>query len=258
MRKGIKIFLVITLVLFFSKSYAQMDTIKYLKQFEINKHHYIGKPFSKLLKKMLLKPQVFNVWSEWGSCYKASDFGFSDKNKFVSMVIVWEGCYISNPEFGMDNFISAQKITREDDAKLKNKKIRNIFVFDYPGLGFFREPHSGRKNKPLDTYQFLANSQNQYSGLRFEDFLCKTRISVGVQKFKNIIVKNKIYSTVFTMRSYKISSGEEDKDVILEIEWEKSIKADLFILNEGKLRLGEIKIMKDLVIKSIKVNECKN
>jgi hypothetical protein len=192
MRNLFKIMLVITL-LFSFQSNAQLDTIKYLKQFEANKHDYIGKPFSKLLKKMSLKPQVFNVWSEWESCYQISDFGFSDKNNFISMIIVWESCYISDPEFGIDNFISAKKITPEDEVKLKSKKIRNIFVADYPGLGFFRIPHSGKRPKPLNTYQFLSDRLNQYYGLRFEDFLCKTRMSVGVQKFKNIKSKNKVY-----------------------------------------------------------------
>jgi hypothetical protein len=59
------------------------------------------------------------------------------------------------------------------------------------------------------------------------------------------------------MRSYKIWSGEEGKDVIVDIEWEKPIKAKLFILNEGKLRLEEIRLMRDLVIKSIKIQEVK-
>ncbi len=36
----------------FTNIYAQVDTLNYLKQFEVNKASYIGQPFSKLLKDM--------------------------------------------------------------------------------------------------------------------------------------------------------------------------------------------------------------
>lgn len=249
-----KIFLFCAL-LFIMKSKAQLDTIKYLKQFEANKHDYIGKPFSKLLKKMSLKPKVFTLGSNEGNCFYSSNFGFSNKNNLLSITIIWEQSYISNPDFGID-FIEYPKKIISEETILKDKKIRDIIVLDHAS-SFFIWNCSRKRPKPLNTYQFLLDRRSQYYGLRFEDFLCKTRMSVGVQKFKNIKTKNKIYKTIFTMRSYKTWLGEEGKDVIVDIEWGKPIKADLFILNEGKLRLEEIKIMKGLVIKSIKIQEVK-
>ncbi|MCF2220159.1 hypothetical protein H9Q08_12690 [Chryseobacterium sp. PS-8] len=254
MRNLFKIMFVITL-LFSFQSNAQLDTIKYLKQFEANKHDYIGKPFSKLLKKMSLKPQVFTLGSNEENCFYSSNFGFSNKNNLVSITVIWEQSYVSNPDFGI-NFIDSPKKITSEEIILKDKKIRDIIVFDHAS-SFFIWNCSRRKKKLIDTYQFLSDRLNQYYGLRFEDFLCKTRMSVGVQKFKNIKTKNKVYKTIFTMRSYKIWSGEEGKDVIVEIEWEKPIKANLFILNEGKLHLEEIRLMRDLVIKSIKIQEVK-
>lgn len=59
--------------IFSAKSAAQLDTLTYLKQFEINKSNYIGYPLSKLLNDMTqIQPKT--VWS--GS-------NFKNKNKVV-------------------------------------------------------------------------------------------------------------------------------------------------------------------------------
>lgn len=43
------------------KSFAQLDTLNYLKQFEVNKANYIGQPFSKILNEMTqIQPKA--VW----------------------------------------------------------------------------------------------------------------------------------------------------------------------------------------------------
>jgi hypothetical protein len=48
--------------LFSFQSKAQLDTLSYLKQFEINKAQYIGQPFSKLLQDMTqIQPKT--AWS---------------------------------------------------------------------------------------------------------------------------------------------------------------------------------------------------
>ncbi len=48
--------------IFSIQSKAQLDTLSYLKQFEINKAQYIGQPFSKLLQDMTqIQPKT--VWS---------------------------------------------------------------------------------------------------------------------------------------------------------------------------------------------------
>jgi hypothetical protein len=52
----------VLILLFFIQSKAQLDTLNYLKQFEVNKANYIGQPFSKLLQDMTqIQPKT--VWS---------------------------------------------------------------------------------------------------------------------------------------------------------------------------------------------------
>lgn len=73
MKNILKISLIISLT-FFVKSFAQLDTLNYLKQFEINKANYIGQPFNKLLSEMTqIQPKL--IWST-GS--------FKNKNQVIT------------------------------------------------------------------------------------------------------------------------------------------------------------------------------
>jgi len=52
MKNIVKLFSVISCLFFTSKAMAQLDTLNYVKQFEINKAQYINQPFSYLLSQM--------------------------------------------------------------------------------------------------------------------------------------------------------------------------------------------------------------
>lgn len=78
------IYKIVTLILIFCslESFAQLDTLNYLKQFEINKTNYIGQPFSKLLNDMTqIQPKL--VWPSPNFKNKnynyETNFNFCDK-----------------------------------------------------------------------------------------------------------------------------------------------------------------------------------
>ncbi|WP_288377083.1 hypothetical protein [Chryseobacterium culicis] len=96
MKKISKILLMITFCLFI-KSFAQLDTLNYLKQFEVNKTSYIGKPFSKLLNDMTqIKPKTVWPVPNFKTKYYnfSTDFNFCDKeasfHNVVTLSIEWE------------------------------------------------------------------------------------------------------------------------------------------------------------------------
>ncbi|MCF2220161.1 hypothetical protein H9Q08_12700 [Chryseobacterium sp. PS-8] len=96
MRNLFKIMFVITL-LFSFQSNAQLDTISYLKQFEINKAQYIGQPFSKLLQNMTqIQPKT--VWSlplrNNTTLVRITSFKFCEKKysfyNAITLKITWD------------------------------------------------------------------------------------------------------------------------------------------------------------------------
>lgn len=76
---------------------AQLDTLNYIKQFEVNKVNYIGLPLSKLLNDMtLIKPKTIWPYSGGrvktktiGSMFKFSDMDYSFHNA-ISLLIYWQ------------------------------------------------------------------------------------------------------------------------------------------------------------------------
>lgn len=112
------------------------DTLSYVKQFEINKTNYIGKPFSVLLNDLnKIKIQtVFPVAS--GKSIKhfvASRFKFelpqnSFKDNVVLMVVEWKG---ESPDSDIKYYNDRSKyiFTSEEKNYYSNKIIRNIIVY---------------------------------------------------------------------------------------------------------------------------------
>ncbi|MDR2205673.1 MAG: hypothetical protein LBE36_05905 [Flavobacteriaceae bacterium] len=96
MKNILKITTVLLLV-FSIKSFAQIDTLNYLKQFEINKANYIGQPLSKLLNDMTqIQPKT--IWSNPNLKNRnqtmSSDFNFCDKEfsfyNTITLGITWQ------------------------------------------------------------------------------------------------------------------------------------------------------------------------
>lgn len=97
MKQQLKLVLVFSFFLFCGESKAQLDTLNYIKQFEINKANYIGKPFSKLLTDMT-KIQPKTVWSQPRGRYKneikGSFFNFCEKefsfHNVINLYVEWQ------------------------------------------------------------------------------------------------------------------------------------------------------------------------
>ncbi|MCD0478655.1 MULTISPECIES: hypothetical protein [unclassified Chryseobacterium] len=88
-----KIILLISLTLFCSKAFGQIDTLNYLKQFEVNKNNYVGQPMSKLLNDMIeIKPKT--AWSASKGNKKittaATRFKFCEMDySFHNVITLW-------------------------------------------------------------------------------------------------------------------------------------------------------------------------
>ncbi|MGL5234299.1 MAG: hypothetical protein ACRC8Z_06060 [Empedobacter falsenii] len=112
------------------------DTLSYVKQFEINKTNYIGKPFSVLLNDMnKIKIQTVVPESSGKSIkhFVASTFKFelpqnSFKDNIVLMVIEWKG-ELPKSDIKYYNDRSKDIFTSEEKNYYSNKIIRNIIVY---------------------------------------------------------------------------------------------------------------------------------
>ncbi|MDR2205674.1 MAG: hypothetical protein LBE36_05910 [Flavobacteriaceae bacterium] len=82
---------IVLLLAFSIKSFAQIDTLNYLKQFELNKANYIGQPLSKLLNDMTqIQPKT--IWSNLNFKNRnqtlSSDFKFCEKELSFSNTVI--------------------------------------------------------------------------------------------------------------------------------------------------------------------------
>lgn len=118
-----------------NKTYSQLDTLNYLKQFEINKAQYIGQPFSKLLNDMTqIQPKT--VWFDYNiknkniverSRFKFGEMDHSFKN-VITLNIAWEqGIPYSEVEFyeNKNDFY----FTNDERSFYGNKIIKDIKVY---------------------------------------------------------------------------------------------------------------------------------
>jgi len=134
MKNILKITFLLTL-LFSFQSKAQLDTLNYLKQFEINKVNYIGQPFSKLLSDMTqIQPKT--VWNKPPHNNKTISlntmFNFCNKNQSfyntITLDIIWENplVYIDTKNLSIQNdfyFTDAEK------SFYGSKIIKDIIVY---------------------------------------------------------------------------------------------------------------------------------
>ena len=97
MKNIVKLFSVISCLFFTSKAMAQLDTLNYVKQFEINKAQYINQPFSYLLSQMTrIQPKSHWVSSnpKNKNSVSASQFLFCNMdyigNRVVTLRILWK------------------------------------------------------------------------------------------------------------------------------------------------------------------------
>ncbi|WP_344823269.1 hypothetical protein [Chryseobacterium ginsenosidimutans] len=84
-------------IFLFSKINAQLNTLNYLKQFEINKANYIGQPFSKLLNDMTqIQPKTAWVYpiKNKRSMIRNTIFNFCEKKysfgNAITLMVTWQ------------------------------------------------------------------------------------------------------------------------------------------------------------------------
>ncbi|SIT07799.1 hypothetical protein [Chryseobacterium gambrini] len=144
MKNKLKFFLLLAL-LFSLQSKAQLDTLNYLKQFEINKANYIGRPFTNLLVDMQqIKPKMIWISPIYHGVRKYIDktfFCFDEKFPFNynertfntnsnCLQIVWEN-YIDprSSEYILLTNKNRNHFTKDERVYYGKKIIKDIKVY---------------------------------------------------------------------------------------------------------------------------------
>lgn len=114
----------------------QLDTLNYVKQFEVNKANFINKPFSYLLNQMVqLKPKTVNSLPKvWGKdMTPESIFNFTEKDyqynrKTVTIIIIWQNPLVHSQalELSKQNHFN---FTQAEEAFYGDKIIEDIKVY---------------------------------------------------------------------------------------------------------------------------------
>lgn len=117
------------------KSFAQLDTLNYLKQFEINKASYIGQPFSKLLNEMT-QIQPKSVWAT--SNFRNKNLTVFNRFKFcnieqsyynvITLSIEWE-TPISRSDTKYYEQLNSFYFTNDERQFYGSKIVKDIKVY---------------------------------------------------------------------------------------------------------------------------------
>ncbi|GAA5096044.1 hypothetical protein GCM10023210_29420 [Chryseobacterium ginsengisoli] len=244
-----KIFLFCTL-LFIIKSKAQLDTLNYLKQFEVNKGKYIGKPFAKLLSKLKYKIVISSL--DNNGCYYASSFGFSKNTKtFMSMNIEWENSIVTTPLFFTNKkWLEVSDFTEEEKSFLEKIIIKDISVQNQAvSFGFL---HCGFKKIPREFTKYLFDNKKNYIGKRFEDFLCNIKPVYFTEYKQDHNESGKIYKTTFFLNYGKVFDKDKRNKDSIQIIWKNPLNNKL-LLDKNTLGTKEILLLRDEIISDIKV-----
>ncbi|MDN3692907.1 hypothetical protein QWZ06_11740 [Chryseobacterium tructae] len=133
--KPIKSILITVAIIFSCIVNAQLDTLKYLKQFEANKAQYIGKPFAVLLNDMIqIQPKT--VWpvliTNKKSVIRESEFNFCDKeksfNNVIKLYITWQE-EIPRSDIKYCEQKNGFYFTEEERVLYGNKIVKDILVY---------------------------------------------------------------------------------------------------------------------------------
>lgn len=134
--KKINKLLLILAVIISANSFAQLDTLNYLKQFEANKANYVGQPFSKLLNDMTqIQPKAHFSHSPMNKrlytdrirfIFCNPEFEFA-KNTIIFKVI-WEIPFLKADIKSME-ISNHYLFTQQEKSYLANKIIKDIFVY---------------------------------------------------------------------------------------------------------------------------------
>jgi hypothetical protein len=136
--KNITLFTLLLISIFSCQSKAQqtIDTLNYVKQFEINKIDYVNKPFSYLLSHMTqIQPKTVNSLPQvWGKdLTPESIFDFTEKEKqygkiTITIIIKWKVPISHSQAFALskqNHFL----FTNDEKTFYGNKIVGDIKVY---------------------------------------------------------------------------------------------------------------------------------
>ncbi|WP_144284017.1 hypothetical protein [Chryseobacterium echinoideorum] len=206
------------------KVQSQLDTLKYLKQFEANKTQYINQPFSKLLNDMNeLQPR--SLYTQSRGCNYDTQFYFTDiKEGFHSRFkinILWQNSVLYKKE----HILNVNEIYSLRDVESLYKKyiIKNI-EFNYQG-DFYIMHRATKFIQDDDPFIHLNTYFEDYKKYLidkpFYDFACWVR-PMRIRSLKNIYNSSKAVAlkTEFIL----INPDNKKKKVKIIVEWDSPIQ----------------------------------
>ncbi|WPO82956.1 hypothetical protein SD427_01030 [Chryseobacterium sp. JJR-5R] len=126
---------IILLFFCFTKIFGQLDTLNYLKQFEINKANYIGQPFSKLLNDMTqIHPKTAWSFTPFNNknIVTRTSFNFCEKehsfHNVINLAIFWE-TPIPRSTIKSYEQLNAFFFTNDEKSFYGSKIVKDIKVY---------------------------------------------------------------------------------------------------------------------------------
>ncbi|WP_157798788.1 hypothetical protein [Chryseobacterium geocarposphaerae] len=217
------------LVLVHLKVLAQLDTLNYIKQFEMNKNLYLNQPFSKLLHEMnQLPPKI--LYTQRSGCNYATQFYFSGSIKSnYKITIIWDNISFYKNE--VINRLNELYELNNDVSKEYQKYYIKSLKAENNGEFFVTHFRSKLIDEDTEPYIYILQNLNKtiFVNKSFSDFYCWLR-PLKIIKSKNISTsKGYVSKTVFLI----INPYDKRKKVKLLIEW------DLSFLKKEIKKLGK-------------------
>lgn len=135
MKYLLKITIIISLI-FSMKSFAQLDTLNYVKQFEVNKANYIGQPFSKLLNEMTqIQPTTQFSYSPFNdknnrnrTVFNFCNPNFEFNRNIINMMIFWDSSIPKSDIIYYDQLHNFN-FTNDERQFYGSKIVKDIMVY---------------------------------------------------------------------------------------------------------------------------------
>ncbi len=229
----IKIFFVLGFMGLFHKANAQLDTLNYLKQFELNEEKYIGEPFSTLLEDMdVVKPKL--LFTQRQNCSYETQFWFIEEKPFsgrYKMTIVWQ-----NAPFYKSEVMESKSSYLNAAIEYKNYVIKKLSV-GFNDDFYILHLTSKSINKDTDSYNridsYLKTNKKNILNNSFFNFVCWLR-PMNLTRIKNIYDKSK---TVAPQTGFiVVNPYNKRKKAKIIVDWDSPISKNKILKYKKKKR----------------------
>lgn len=249
----LKILCVFSFMLY-HKATAQLDTLNYLKQFELNEEKYIGEPFSTLLEDMdIVKPKL--LFTQRQNCSYETQFWFIEEKPFsgrYKMTIVWQ-----NAPFYKSERIETKSSNLNEASEYRNYIVKKL-SFDNNYDFYILHLTAKYINSSTDVYDRIDSylKMNKYNILQnnFIDFVCWLK-PMNITRINNNydISKTTVLQTEFIV----VNPYNKKRKAKVIVDWNSPIPANQIkeykSKNGNRFNNDERNLFVDKIVKNIMV-----